>query len=109
MQFYLWQEHYEQKYAELLDLLPKKEIRVQIVGHSQRRGEPCAYDKVLASRVGTAAASYILEKNFGVMAGITNGKIVPVPLNEVAGKLKKISSDDQLVQQAKSLGICMGI
>ena len=43
------------------------------------------------------------------MAGITNGKIVPVPLNEVAGKLKKISSDDQLVQQAKTLGICLGI
>ena len=95
--------------SELQAAMPEKETRVQIIGHCQRGGEPCAYDKVLASRVGTAAASYILEKKFGVMAGITNGKIVPVPLNEVAGKLKKISSDDQLVQQAKSLGICIGI
>ena len=95
--------------SELQAAMPEKEIRVQIIGHCQRGGEPCAYDKVLASRVGTAAASYILEKKFGVMAGVSNGIIVPVPLTEVAGKLKKISSDDQLVQQAKSLGICMGI
>lgn len=95
--------------AELFNLLPEKEIRVEVIGHSQRGGEPCAYDKILASRIGIAAASYILEKKFGVMAGVLDGKIIPVSLDKVAGKLKKITPDEQIVQQAKALGICLGI
>lgn len=89
--------------------VPEKEIRVEVIGHSQRGGEPCAYDKILASRVGIATASYILEKKFGVMADVSDGKIIPVSLDKVAGKLKKITPDEKIIQQAKNLGICLGI
>lgn len=94
--------------SEIRSQLPEKDIRIQIPGHTQRGGEPCPYDCILASRLGAAAADYILHKQFGVMAGLVNGRIIPVPLNEVAGKLKTIPQDDQLVQQAKVLGICIG-
>ena len=42
------------------------------------------------------------------MVGIVNGKIKKVPLGEVAGKLKMVSPDDQLVQEAKMTGISFG-
>lgn len=94
--------------AELQNYFLENEIRVQIIGHSQRGGEPCPFDKIFASRLGAAAASLILEKKFGFMVGLSNGNIVSVPLNEVAGKLKTIGEDEQLVQHAENMGICLG-
>ena len=41
---------------------------------------------------GTAAANLILNKQYGNMVGLVNGEIVPVPLEEVAGKLKTRSA-----------------
>ena len=35
------------------------------------------------------------------MVGIVNGKTKKVPLGEVAGKLKMVSPDDQMVKEAK--------
>ena len=42
------------------------------------------------------------------MVGVQNQKIVPVPLEEVAGKLKMVSPDDSVIQEAKALGISFG-
>ena len=85
-----------------------QEIRVTIPGHFQRGGSPCAYDRVLSTRLGTAAAQLIKEEKFGNMVALQNGCIVPVPLSEVAGKLKKVPVDCELIQSARDLGISMG-
>lgn len=50
----------------------------------------------------------IMRKEFGNMAGIRNNKIVSVPLQEVAGKLKTVNPDDPIIMEAKSIGICFG-
>ena len=34
--------------------------------------------------------------------------IVPVPLSEVAGKLKTVPPDGEVVRAARALGLCMG-
>lgn len=85
-----------------------KEIRVTVPGHFQRGGSPSAYDKVLASRLGAAAAEFIIREKYGVMMGIVNNKIVPVPLSEVAGKLKLVPVDCQMIENARQIGICFG-
>ena len=85
-----------------------QEIRVTIPGHTQRGGSPCPYDRVLSTRLGAEAAGLILKEEYGYMVGIVNGKIKKVPLGEVAGKLKMVSPDDQLVQEAKMIGISFG-
>lgn len=36
------------------------------------------------------------------------GKTVPVPLEEVAGKLKMVDPKDPLIQEIKDMGICFG-
>ena len=96
---------------ELADQIMKKtgtEVRITVPGHTQRGGSPCPYDRVLSTSLGAEAASLILKEEYGYMVGIVNGKIKKVPLGEVAGKLKMVSPDDQLVQEAKMIGISFG-
>ncbi|MCI8623486.1 MAG: 6-phosphofructokinase [Provencibacterium sp.] len=85
-----------------------QEIRVAVPGHFQRGGSPCAYDRVLSTRFGTEAARLIKEKKFGQMVALQNGKMVDVPLSEVAGKLKTVPKDSEIIRSARDLGICMG-
>ena len=85
-----------------------QEIRVTVPGHFQRGGGPCAYDRVLSTRFGTAAAKLIKEQNYGNMVALQNDSIVPVPLSQVAGKLKTVPKDCEEVMSAKELGITFG-
>ena len=59
-------------------------------------------------RLGTAAAQLIIEKKYGNMVALQNGEIVPVPLKEVAGKLKTVPVDCSQVRAARSIGISFG-
>ena len=84
------------------------EVRLTVPGHMQRGGSPSPYDRVLASRLGSEAGKLILEEEFGFMVGIINREIVRVPLEEVAGRLKMVSPEASIVEEAKMLGICFG-
>ena len=84
------------------------DVRVTVPGHTQRGGSPCPYDRVFASRLGSEAGRLILNGEYGFMVGIKNREIIKVPLEEVAGKLKMVSPDASIVQEAKMLGICFG-
>lgn len=85
-----------------------REVRVTVPGHTQRGGSPCPYDRVFASRLGAEAGKLILEGQYGFMVGYKNREMVRVPLEEVAGKLKYMSPDASIVQEAKLLGISFG-
>jgi len=84
------------------------EIRITVPGHTQRGGSPCPYDRVLATRFGAAAARLILDQNYGNMVGIVDNQIVPVPLEEVAGKLKEIDPNMDIIAETRDLGISFG-
>ena len=96
------------KIAEEIEAKTGMEIRVTVPGHMQRGGSPCPYDRVFASRLGSEAGKLILNGEYGFMVGIKNREIIKVPLEEVAGKLKMVSPDASIVQEAKMLGICFG-
>ena len=49
-----------------------------------------------------------IEKKYGYMVGFRDGEIVPVPLEEVAGKLKMVDPESTIIKEAKGLGICFG-
>lgn len=96
---------------QLADNLEKKsgqEIRVTVPGHFQRGGQPSAYDRVLATSLGTAAAKEIVKSKFGVMMGLQNHMIVPVPLSEVAGKIKQVPLESLLISSARAIGTVFG-
>ncbi len=94
--------------AEEIRLANGPEVRVTVPGHVQRGGSPCPYDRVLSTRIGVTCADLIMKEEYGYMVGIVNGKMKKVPLGEVAGKLKMVSPKDQIVQEAKLMGISFG-
>ena len=94
--------------AAALEEKTNREIRVTVPGHTQRGGAPCAYDRVLATRVGAYAAELILNKEYGYMVGIVDGDTKKVPLSEVAGKLKYVDPKCQMIKDAKTIGISFG-
>ena len=105
----------EKKYPsvayELAERVQKKtdqEVRITVPGHTKRGGSPCPYDRVLATRLGAAAAEAILDGKYGGMMGVSNDKIIHVPLSEVAGKLKYVDPDSEIIQEAKLTGISFG-
>ena len=96
---------------EIADQITKKtgmEVRVTVPGHTQRGGSPCAYDRVLATRLGAEASRAILEGDFGCMVGTRNQEIIRVPLSEVAGKLKYVDPKASIIDEAKTIGISFG-
>lgn len=85
-----------------------QEVRITVPGHTQRGGEPCPYDRVIASRLGAAAARLIIEEKYGYMVGFRSNEIIPIPLSEVAGRLKTVNPDSSIIREAKGLGISFG-
>jgi 6-phosphofructokinase 1 len=69
------------------------EIRATTLGHIQRGGAPGAFDRILASRLGNAAADLLLAGRSGVLVGTRSSKITTTPHEEVAGRTKPIDLD----------------
>ena len=84
------------------------EVRVAVPGHTQRGGSPCPYDRVLCTRLGSAAAKAIMDEDYGCMIAMVNGQTKRVPLADVAGKLKTVDPKSQMIKEAKRTGICFG-
>ena len=94
--------------ARKLEELTHLESRVTILGHVQRGGTPCAADRMLATRLGTACADMINERQFGVMVAARGDNTEPVSLDQVAGKCKSVPRDHSLVETARRVGTCLG-
>lgn len=95
-------------FAHKLEELTNLESRVTILGHLQRGGTPSAADRLLASRLGTAVANEILNKNYGNMISVKSDSLIPVPVETVAGIKKYVPVDHQWVDTARKLGTCLG-
>lgn len=85
-----------------------QETRIVVPGHTQRGGSPVPYDRVISSRLGAAAGRLIADKEYGYMVAFKGNEIVPVPLEEVAEKLKMIDPYASIIKEAKDLGISFG-
>jgi ATP-dependent phosphofructokinase / diphosphate-dependent phosphofructokinase len=96
------------KLAEEITLKTGSEVRVTVPGHTQRGGSPCAFDRVLSTRLGVYAAQMIVKEQYGYMVAVVNNEIKKVKLEECAGKLKMVDPQDQTIQLAKFMGISFG-
>ncbi len=94
--------------AQDLEKLTGLESRITILGHLQRGGAPSAADRLLSTRLGTACADILAQKTFGVMVAAKGDGTAPVPLEEVAGKIKYVPVDHPWVESARRLGISLG-
>ena len=96
------------KLARELEAATGLESRVTILGYVQRGGIPCATDRLLASRLGTAAAHAVASGQFGVMVAARGEGTELVPLQEVAGQLKLVPTDHEWILTARTLGTGLG-
>jgi len=64
------------------------EIRVVVLGHLQRGGSPVALDRIIATRLGSAAVDSLLKGERGKMVGLVSNEIKTFPI-EYAWKTKK--------------------
>ncbi|MDR3060492.1 MAG: 6-phosphofructokinase [Dysgonamonadaceae bacterium] len=85
------------------------ETRETVLGYVQRGGSPSAFDRNLGTRLGGYATELIAKGQFGRMVSIQGDKVTSLPLKEVAGKLKLVTPNHDLVVQGKRMGISFGI
>ncbi len=79
------------------------DTKVTILGHLQRGGSPSCFDRVLASRLGTAAVEALLAGESRKMVGQINNKIV---LTDLSMAVKQdFQLDDDMVRLSNILSL----
>lgn len=77
------------------------ELRMTILGHVQRGGSPTAFDRLLATQLGTAAVMLLASGDSGKLVGLVSGKVVYTPLEDVVSNKKVL--DEQMCRLSKIL------
>ena len=84
------------------------EARYCVLGHTQRGGSPCAFDRILGIRFGVEAVKLIEENSFGRSVVLQGLDVGSVPIKEAIAEPRIIHEDSQLVRTARDLGIIFG-
>lgn len=85
------------------------EVRTTVLGHVQRGGSPSAYDRLIATNVGSYAASLVAQKRYGRIVTIHNSKLSSVPLESVAHKVRTVDKESMTLVSALATGVCFGV
>jgi 6-phosphofructokinase 1 len=86
----------------------RREVRVTVLGHTQRGGSPSPFDRVLSTRFGVAAVGMLARGQLGHMASLRGAEVVPVSLQEACSSMKFVDPHGELVQTARTIGISFG-
>jgi len=84
------------------------ETRAIILGHIQRGGAPCPYDRVLATMFGHAAVELAVRGEWNRMVAMQKGQLTSVPIDEVANRQRLVPLDHPLIDAARAVGTCFG-
>ena len=83
------------KVTELAEFLAGKnvgfEIRLTILGHTQRGGSPTAFDRLLATRMGVKSVRAMNDGESGVMVAQVGREMKTIPLEEAISQLRPIN------------------
>lgn len=94
--------------AKELERLTSLETRITVLGYLQRGGEPSPYDRILATRLGASAVNIIHKGEFNRMVCVDHELIKSVPLKDVAGRIRRVPVDGELIQIARYMGVSFG-
>lgn len=84
------------------------ETRETVLGYLQRGGTPTSFDRNLATLMGGHATELIAQHNFGRMVALHGDNITSVSLKDIAGKVKLVTPDIDLIVEGKKMGVCFG-
>jgi 6-phosphofructokinase len=94
--------------GDMIAKLTGAETRVTVLGHVQRGGSPNAFDRILASSLGAHAVDMVVEGKTNRVVVSERGKIIDVPLEEVAEHTRALKLEGTLITTARQMGICLG-
>lgn len=86
----------------------RHEVRVTVLGHTQRGGSPSPFDRVLSTRFGVAAVEMIARGEFTKMVALRGSELCSVPLSEACMRMKAVNPEGELVRTARAIGIGFG-
>ena len=81
------------EFAGQLKELANLETRVSVLGHIQRGGSPTAFDRVLASRLGSRAVELLMVGKGGRAVGIERNQLVDYDIIEILSKPHQVNMD----------------
>lgn len=85
-------------------LLSDFDIRASVLGHMQRGGNPSAYDRILASRLGVAATESLISGKSNLAFGVVGNLISSIPISEAISNKETI--DDEKLRVIEILSHC---
>ncbi len=94
--------------SRMLQELTGIETRYCVLGHTQRGGTPCAFDRILALRFGVEAVKLIERREFGKALTLNGPNVQTVSIDEAVKSLRLVQPDSQIIRTARDLGIIFG-
>ena len=91
-----------------IERLTGYESRSLVLGHLQRGGHPTTFDRLLATRFGSAAVRLANEGFFGQMVALDPPHIKSVPLEDAIGQMKRVPLTSDIIRAARDMGITFG-
>ena len=79
------------------------ETKVTILGHVQRGGTPCTFDRLMATQMGNLAVKLIMEEKTGLAIAMKDNKIITVPIDEAVATKRNFRED--LYEISKEISI----
>ena len=94
--------------AQNLEGLVPFEVRYVVLGHVQRGGSPTPFDRMLATRFGTAAVAVLVDGKSGSMVALRSAGIERVSLADVLSRPRRVDPEGERVAAARSIGTIFG-
>lgn len=94
--------------SKMLEEMTGIETRYCVLGHTQRGGSPCPFDRILGIRFGVEAVKLIEEKQFGRTMVLNGLNVDSVPIAEAIAEPRTITKESHIVRTARELGIIFG-
>ncbi len=94
--------------SKMLEEMTGIETRYCVLGHTQRGGSPCPFDRILGIRFGVEAVKLIEEKQFGRTMVLNGHSVDSVPIAEAIAEPRTITPENHIVRTARELGIIFG-
>ena len=91
---------------DIKDIIEEKtgvETKVTILGHVQRGGTPCTFDRLMATQMGNLAVKLIMEEKTGLAIAMKDNKIITVPIDEAVATKRNFRED--LYEISKEISI----
>jgi len=94
--------------AQALEGLVPFEVRYVVLGHVQRGGSPTPFDRMLATRFGTAAVAALADGASATMVALRGGRIERVSLADALSRPKRVDPQGEHVTVARGIGTIFG-